>query len=187
MKTNVIIVDDFYTNPDDVRKFALSQNFDVTGNWPGSRTKTFINESTQGTIAKILEPVAGKITDWGIADGFTGSFQFATGKDRSWMHTDPHNTWAGVLYLTPNAPLSGGTGLFKRKMTNNTIQETQDELLFGTEAQDMTKWELVDRIGNLYNRLVLYRGNLWHTSLDYFGSNQDDGRLFQVFFITTEY
>jgi hypothetical protein len=51
----------------------------------------------------------------------------------------------------------------------------------------MTKWELVDRIANRYNRLVLYRSNMYHTSLDYFGKNLQDGRLFQLFFINTEY
>lgn len=187
MKTNVIIIDDFYNNPDEVRNFALSQNFDVTGNWPGIRTKSFINDSTKETIQKILQPIAGNVTDWGIGDGFTGSFQFTTAKDRSWIHTDPHNTWAGVCYLTPDAPVSGGTGLYKRKKTNSMTQIEPDEMLFGTEAQDFTKWELVDTIGNRYNRLVLYRGDIWHCSKDYFGTNQEDGRLFQLFFISTEY
>jgi hypothetical protein len=55
------------------------------------------------------------------------------------------------------------------------------------EPQDMTKWDMVDRLGNLYNRLVLYRGDTYHTSLDYFGSNAIDARLFQLFFFDTEY
>lgn len=187
MQTNLIIVDDFYNNPDEVRAFALSQNFDITGNWPGVRTKTFMNESTKEGIQKLLLPHGGKVTDWGIADGFTGSFQFTTAKDRSWIHSDPVNTWAGVIYLTPNAPLSGGTGIFKRKFTDSITQIDRDELLFGNEPQDINRWELVDRVGNRYNRLVLYRGDLWHSSLDYFGSTQEDGRLFQLFFISTEH
>ena len=36
MRQNIIIVDDFYNNPDQVREFALSQEFDVTGNYPGA-------------------------------------------------------------------------------------------------------------------------------------------------------
>ena len=34
MRTNLIVVDDFYNNVDEVREFALSQNFDVEGNYP---------------------------------------------------------------------------------------------------------------------------------------------------------
>jgi mannosyltransferase OCH1-like enzyme len=56
-----------------------------------------------------------------------------------------------------------------------------------TYSLDYTKWEMVDRIGNVYNRLILYRGDLFHVSLDYFGQNIQDGRLFQTFFFNTEY
>jgi hypothetical protein len=184
MKTNMIVVDEFYNNPNDVREFALSQEFDVTGNWPGTRTKTFINESTKETIQKILQDVSGNVTDWQANDGYTGSFQLTTSMDRSWIHADSYNTWAGVLYLTPDAPLSGGTGIFRYKKTGSMMEDGTD--LSGV-TQDMTKWELVDRVGNVYNRLVLYRGNNYHMSLDYFGKDKEDGRLFQLFFITTEY
>lgn len=54
------------------------------------------------------------------------------------------------------------------------------------DSQDLTKWELVDRIGNVFNRLVLYPGHYWHMSLDYFGSDLNSGRLFQTFFFNTE-
>jgi len=184
MKTNMIVIDEFYNNPNDVREFALAQEFDVTGNWPGNRTKTFINESTKETIQKILQDVSGNVTDWQANDGYTGCFQLTTSMDRSWIHADSYNTWAGVLYLTPDAPLSGGTGIFRYKKTGSMMEDGTD--LSGV-TQDMTKWELVDRVGNVYNRLVLYRGNNYHMSLDYFGKDKEDGRLFQLFFITTEY
>ena len=184
MKTNMIVIDEFYNNPNDVREFALAQEFDVTGNWPGTRTKTFINESTKETIQKILQDVSGNVTDWQANDGYTGCFQLTTSMDRSWIHADSYNTWAGVLYLTPDAPLSGGTGIFRYKKTGSMMEDGTD--LSGV-TQDMTKWELVDRVGNVYNRLVLYRGNNYHMSLDYFGKDKEDGRLFQLFFITTEY
>ena len=55
------------------------------------------------------------------------------------------------------------------------------------EYQDYTKWELHDVIGNKFNRLVLYRGDYFHASLDYFGDSPENGRLFQTFFFNTEY
>ena len=64
MRTNIIVTDVFYNNPDEVRKFALSQPFDVKGNFPGFRTKSFINQSTKDTISDTLFPFAGKITNW---------------------------------------------------------------------------------------------------------------------------
>jgi hypothetical protein len=54
------------------------------------------------------------------------------------------------------------------------------------DSQDMTKWEMTDRLANKFNRLVLYRGDFFHMSLDYFGQDKYDGRLFQTFFFDTE-
>jgi hypothetical protein len=53
--------------------------------------------------------------------------------------------------------------------------------------QDYTKWEMVDRVGNIFNRLIMYRADNYHVSLDYFGKDINDGRLFQVFFFNTEH
>jgi hypothetical protein len=184
VRTNLIITDDFYSNPDEVREFALNQEFDIQNNFPGKRTKTFLNESTKEGLQKMLEPFAGKVLNWNEVNGLTGSFQCTNSLDRSWIHVDNYNTWAGVCYLTPDAPVSSGTGLFKHK-ASNTMYNLNREL--DGETQDMTKWELVDRIGNLYNRLILYRADIYHTSLDYFGNSLENGRLFQVFFLNTEY
>lgn len=184
MRTNLIIIDDFYTNPNDVRDFALSQEFKVRGNFPGLRTDSFLNDSTKELIQKILEPHAGEITKWDALEGLTGSFELATSFERSWMHTDHHNTWAGILYLTPNAPFSGGTGMFLHKASGSRYEEGID---YEGETQDITKWEIVDRVGNVYNRLALYRSDMYHTSLDYFGKDKNDGRLFQLFFLTTTF
>ena len=110
-----IVIDNFYSNPDEVREFALKQEFNVTGNFPGARTAPFLNDSVKAHIEKHSVPLHGEITWLNVE--YTGAFQYATQYDRSWIHADQHNKWAGVLYLTPNAPLSGGTGLFKHKAT----------------------------------------------------------------------
>jgi hypothetical protein len=178
MRVDSIIISDFYNNVDEVRAFALSQEFSVTGNFPNLRTKSFLDDGIKQVIQKIIEPLSGKITFWG--NDYTASFQYTTAQNRSWMHTD-ETDWAGVCYLTPDAPISGGTGLFRRK------DKSQEKSVFSADYYDMTQWELVDRIGNLYNRLILYRGDLYHTSLDYFGRDIDTGRLFQTFFFNTEH
>jgi hypothetical protein len=183
MRTNVIITDDFYSNPDSVRTFALQQDFSVKGNWPGNRTDTFLTDDVKVTVQDIVRSAAGEVTDWHARPGLTGCFEIATALNRSWIHTDHHNTWAGVCYLTPNAPHTGGTGLFRHRASGATMSHELAEY----ESQDMTKWDLIDVIGNRYNRLVMYRSDLFHTSLDYFGSDLHNGRLFQLFFITTQY
>jgi hypothetical protein len=55
----------------------------------------------------------------------TGAFQLCTASDRTWIHSDCHNMWAGVCYLTPNAPLSSGTAFYMHKKTGNTSDCTK--------------------------------------------------------------
>ena len=55
-----------------------------------------------------------------------------------------------------------------------------------THSQDFTQWEVVDRIGNIFNRLILFNSKQFHMSVDYFGLNKFDARLFQVFFFNVE-
>lgn len=184
--------DNFYDNPMEVRKFALNQQFEVRGNYPGQRTVPFLTESIKKKFRDILFPFTGEITWWG--GEYTGSFQYTVATDRSWIHADSTTDWAGLIYLTPDAPLSSGTGIFRHKETgwSHFDYKRQDEPGYkesappGHHCQDYTKWEMVDRIGNVFNRLVLYRADNYHVSLDYFGKDMHDGRLFQVFFFCTE-
>ena len=213
---NLLILDNFHQKPYEVREFALKQDFNVDGNYPGHRTRSFLKdldfytgigpnpidverrgEKYQSTImqkiADVLRPIAGEITWWGEEE-YTGAFQYTTAKDRSWIHVDHITSWAGVWYLTPYAPVSSGTGLFKHKLTGWTtepyfddgnVNQTLKDLIY-SDSWDMTKWDMQAMVGNIFNRLVLYRANQWHQSLDYFGRTKDDGRLFMTFFFNTE-
>ena len=186
MQVTSLTIDNFYGNVDGVRAFALAQPFDVKGNYPGSRTKTYVTQDVKDAIRGIMWSIGGEITNWFEQDGLTGSFQIATAIDRTWIHSDNFNTWAGVCYLTPDAPLSSGTALYRHRATGRTRPlSREDKTVY--EGYDYTKWEQVDKVGNVYNRLILYRGDLFHASLDYFGDNLQNGRLFQVFFFDTAF
>ena len=181
MNLELMVIDNFYTNPDGVRSFALQQSFDVKGNFPGARTKPYITDDVKNAIQHWMY-FAGKVTNWFEDSGYTGSFQIATASDRTWIHSDHYNMWAGVCYLTPDAPYTSGTALYRHKSTG-LHRRTENDL---GEGYDYTKWDQFDTIGNKYNRLIIYRGDLFHASLDYFGHDLFTGRLFQTFFFNTE-
>jgi hypothetical protein len=195
MKTNLIIVDDFYgIDPMIPRNFALSQEFSEYGNYPGQRTRSFHYDDLKRSIQDIVWSAGGKITQFEELQ-YNAAFQYTTAKDSSWIHADQTTMWAGVCYLTPDAPLSSGTGLFKHKETglygaaydeNGDYDKEIMDIIY-RDSRDMSKWDMVDMVSNKFNRLVLYRGDLFHTSLDYFGTDKNDGRLFQTFFFNTEY
>jgi hypothetical protein len=196
----LIVVDNFYNNAQKTRDFILTQEFSVKGNFPGQRTISYANEHLKNIIQSYVGPFGGKITEFPITStleldktgdksNYNGSFQYTTARERSWVHTDSWNNWAGVLFLTPNAPISSGTA-FYRFMNGEYTEE--DVKLLGTKeqsdrfSQDLTKWELVDTVGNVFNRLVLFNSKRFHMSMDYFGDNKENSRLFQVFFFSTE-
>jgi len=195
MRTNLIITDNFYQDPDEIRDFALQQDFGVKGNYPGQRTIPYHSwPGLKEGIQKIVYNAAGNITWW--ESEYTTNFQYTTKHDSSWIHPDYTTMWAGVCYLTPNAPVSGGTGLFRHKETGLEYPprlengKMDDEWLnehCWPHSRDFSKWDMTAMVGNIYNRLVLYRGDLFHSSLDYFGEGLEDGRLFQTFFFNTEY
>ena len=194
---SLIIVDNFYNNAPDVRKYILTQEFSVKGNYPGQRTISYATEDLKNVIQKYVEPFAGKITQFPIpkldnSDATTiynGAFQCTLARDRSWIHSDKWNNWAGVLFLTPDAPLTAGTAFYK--FIDGAMSQEDTDLLKNQElvdrfTQDLTKWELVDRAGNIFNRLILFNSHNYHMSMDYFGDTKENGRLFQVFFFSTE-
>lgn len=193
----LIIIDNFYNNPYDTRNYVLTQEFLVRGNYPGQRTISHASNYLKDIIQKYVEPFGEKIIDFPIpkADGsdagkiYNGSFQFTTSRDRSWVHIDGYNNWAGVLYLTPDAPLSSGTSFYK--FYDGSTCKKDIEILENKEetnkySQDLTKWEKVDQVGNIFNRLILFNSHRFHMSMDYFGDTKENGRLFQVFFFSTE-
>lgn len=187
---NLLVIDNFYTNAMETRNFILTQEFSVKGNYPGQRTVSYATQEIKNMIEGYISSFTGKIVDWPEGgENYNGSYQYTTSRDRTWIHTDSHNNWAGVLYLTPNAPVTSGTGIYRFKDGTRFEEEKKirnNDKQLNELSQDYTKWELVDQVGNIFNRLVLFNSKQFHASLDYFGTNKENGRLFQVFFFTTE-
>lgn len=162
MDVNTIIVDNFLERPDLVRKSALALNFYERGEFPGLRSDR-ADEGYEQYIKEKLEQILNKKIKSFLLDSFR--FQICTENETTWIHKDP-TEYAAVLYLTPNAPVQSGTGIYSGEEGN---------------------WVLVTAMGNVYNRLVIYKGNLYHQSMmSGFGNSVDTGRLTQVFFFEVE-
>lgn len=178
----MIVVDNFINNPIGTRHFALQQPFTTKGNFPGKRTKSFADETWIPYLEKYL-PNEEKIT-WFDTHPFSynGAFQICTENDgNSWIHADCTD-WAAVLFLTPGAPAESGLSLFRHK-ASNTMEDTVNDVKFN--PYDTEEWELTGFAGNVFNRLVMFRGRQFHKASAYFGQNNEEGRLFQVFFFNT--
>ena len=181
---NSIVIDNVYLNPEIVREYAVD-SYDYSYKYPyGRRTNTaYRNNITKNW----LEKYSGKIKFFNLCDN--GTFLFTNPiENGKWVHTDEMSTWAGVLYLNPNAPIECGTGLYEYyKGGVRYREEAREQFLVDDIHNDRTneeKWKYVNRFGNIYNRLILYKTNNFHKMVKHFGNTRHDCRLVQTFFFT---
>lgn len=189
-KKSAWIVDDFYTNPDKVRDFALEQDY-----LEGGLGRGFIGRRTHkqflfhGLKEKFEDIMSKRITQW-EEHGMNGRFQIAWSGEPLVYHCDSQK-WAGMLYLTPNAPYQCGTTLYAHKQTRaRTYYDEGWDAAWkdvpGDCHLDGTPFEPVDVLGNVYNRLVIFDASCIHSASQYFGTVKENARLWQMFFFDTE-
>lgn len=194
-----LTVDNFLPYPNVVRSWALSNYFynseefskriGSNTSWPGIRTDHVmdLDESYANTILNQVSEIARK-SFYNAPLSIRSYFQICQKSDGdSWIHQDNDVDIAAILYLSPNAPISAGTSLYK---CNDYSAWSQLDIQSMKQINRIEKKELyeklftqVDVFGNVYNRLVMYRGDVFHKSNDYFGSTKEDSRLTQVFFL----
>jgi hypothetical protein len=176
----IFVVDNFYSDPYAVREYALQQEFKADLRYyKGKRTdeKFFI----PGT-RKVFETIIGQQINIWDEYGMNGVFQTCNSEDPLVYHTDLQE-WAGMVYLTPNAPFECGTSMYAHKETKaRHVSDPGIEVAFNGGYYDKSKFELVDVIGNVFNRLVIFNGKCIHAASEYFGQTIEDSRLFHMFF-----
>jgi len=179
-----VVVDNFYEHVDLIRRDALKLNFVNHPDYhKGKRTEeVFRFKGLKESFEQIL---GNKIKNWENY-GVNGCFQSCIGGDQLVYHYDTQE-YAGILFLTPNAPPNTGTSFYRSKYTFKRKVEQKDvENTFKTGFLDSTQFDLVDIVGNVYNRLVLFDAQLIHAASNYFGDSLENGRLFQLFFFDLE-
>jgi len=186
-QTNIpsfIVVDDFYEHPNKVREFALKQTFEKHAQYhKGERTN--LTYKFPGIKERFEQILGHKIKNWHNY-GVNGCFQFCVSEEKLVYHIDSQQ-YAGILYLTPDAPPNCGTSFFRSKNTKKSkVDYNEHGVVFKTGFYDSTQFDLVDEVGNKYNRLVLFDAQMIHAASCYFGSDKENSRLFQMFFFDLE-
>jgi hypothetical protein len=174
------VVDNFYEDPYAVRDFALGQYYFDDEGYLGMRTrKQFFFD---GVKERFEEIIGQPIVDW-ENQGMCGRFQTCKAGTPLVYHCDAQK-WAGMVYLTPDAPPECGTTFFRHKQTK--IRHHDDGNILDAFNQqtflDKTPYEEVDKVGNVFNRLVIFDGGLIHSASEYFGWDIPSSRLFHMYF-----
>jgi hypothetical protein len=181
---SVVVVDDVYADPHAVRAFALSQEFRAHPEYHrGERTEqTFLFPGIKELFERALLGRRICEKDW-HAMGTNGCFQWCKAGDSIVYHADMQQM-AGVIFLTPDAPPECGTSLFRSRGPCHARRAAPG--VFDGGFLDASRFERVDAVGNVFNRLVLFDAQLLHAASQYFGTDATNGRLFQMFFFNLE-
>lgn len=176
----LFVVDNFYSNPDEIRNYALTQvQYEQDNRWyKGLRSTTVYRP--EGMKEAFEHIIGQKIIDF--ESGYNGVFQLMMSSDPQVYHYDTQR-WAGMIYLTPNAPIESGTRLHKsRKNFTRHRDDVGADDAFRGDFYDSTQFDVADSAANIYNRLVIMDAGCFHSAGPYFGNTMETGRLTHLFF-----
>ncbi|MEI8050640.1 MAG: DUF6445 family protein [Actinomycetes bacterium] len=196
----VLVVDDFLKNPDEVREIALSQTYVARPEYfKGLRTdERFLWPNLREEFSRLLGL---EVTDW-LKHEANGVFQQTMMGDSLVWHSDRQD-YAAAIYLNPDGPPSGGTSFWRDKRWGcrrfpdqaKEIQRIADPAVLAEANTKMREpenlsspenWELIESVAGLYNRLVIWDAKLVHSATSYEGFTAADQpgsqRLVQLFF-----
>jgi Family of unknown function (DUF6445) len=200
---DLIAVDDFFYDPDEVRALALAQEY-------GSDLRYFKGlRSTQRFLWPHLREEFGRllgrpVSEW-LGHNANGIFQQTSHQDPLVWHHDTQQ-YAAAIYLTPDAPPGSGTSFWRdrtygcrrspshpleqrRLGTPEAIKAAEEVVYDSYNVEHLDNWELVESIAGLYNRLVIWDARLLHSATSYVDFSEDGAaasRLVQLFFFDAE-
>jgi len=168
-----LVLDNFFENPSDIREYALSLEYNKRNQnqyFEGIRTnnlKILNNEFYNSVCKKIIQIYYSKDINEFDANLFFHQTSQEDELDSQWIndkvHRDIESIVAGIVYLSPNAPIECGTRTYVN--VNNTF------------VPDII-------MGNVYNRLILYPAKNFHSASNFFGKVKNkDNRLVLLFFL----
>lgn len=200
MLKQLIVVDDFLSDPAAARAAALSLEYPVRdggSNYPG-------RNSVQRIDIPDLESVVSEIIGHRVVGSTYGghrkcrlALEKDDGTNLGGVHIDSAAHWSCILFLTLPEHCQGGTRFFKHKrLGTDRAPLSQSELrqqgfdnplavhsdLLLHDSNDETKWEELMTVPMRFNRLILFRPWLWHTAGISFGDRPENGRLVYLLF-----
>ena len=203
MKNKLIVVEDFFDDPDSVRRIALdtinSLNCnglnDIGYHYPGHRSGHISD-----CAPHIFEELKSKVEFHTRVkfSFFKGYFHMTNGSHGCGsVHYDRYDL-AGVVYLNEFYPQNTGTKVVKSLVPG--IRELPELLVNFVEAHQTKDYDIVQNQAKLkkelnkkyykdsivvhgeYNRLVVYDGRMLHSPDNYFGFNLYNSRMTIAFF-----
>ena len=183
----LIVVDDFYRYPDKILQLAKEAEYMKDDRYfKGHRTKeNFLFPYVKEEFERLLQM---EITDW-MQQPANGVFQQTTAADPLVWHSDQQD-YAAAVYLTDNDRTGAGTSFWKHTdhlCRRPSASPAVNEILYSDyNLTHPDNWELVDKVGSVFNRLVIWDAKLIHSASGYGGFGIHDPRIVQLFFFSVK-
>lgn len=183
---DIIVVDNFYENPDAVRSLALQVPYLDSKKLPARFNGT---ESKKGYFSKSLveklESLLGRKIAVNSKNYSFGVFSLITDEDKEnqSIHVDSVE-WVGLIYLNLPDECSGGTSFFRHLITGaSTFINEQKSNLELSDAYNLDKWIEWRTVEMKFNRLVLFQANKYfHSAKTFSCFTKNQPRITQRFF-----
>ena len=181
-KPSILVVDGFYKDPLSVASVALNMDFEEDERYyKGLRSKEhFLRPYVKEEFERLLGGVT--IVDW-LNQPYNGKFQITDSNCPLVWHSDSQE-YAAAIYLTEDADQMGTSFWKDKKYGYRRPPETAElckEVYSEYNILHPDNWELVDKVGGVFNRLVVWDAKMIHSASMY----SDKRRLVQLFFFTT--
>jgi len=205
VKTPITILDNFFDNPDKIRDYALSLEYEKNplGHWPGERSKQ-LHKINQPLFDEICRRVMSMYFD---LDQLTSEIRWEADLtfqkiDKSytsgWVHTDGNTVITAIVYLNKNPKINSGTSIYKLKddvLIPKTTEFTKykhdsykgvidinDNTVKNKRLENNNQYVEVVKVHNEYNRILAFYGGLEHSAQDFFGNEDEEPRLTLIMF-----
>jgi len=190
-KYSLIVIDDFYDDPDSIRELALALPFEkrADARYPGTEAIS-VDTNWESVIQRIQKLVPEPCQYKNIKNFYypQGKFHLALQGDHCTRNVGVHTDlarWSAVIYLSKEYNPEGGTQWY-RHIETGAIEDNENFLNYcfsGMEngsldnireavmniSKNMSQWEKIQSIAMRYNRLVLFRADQFHANNVLFG------------------
>jgi hypothetical protein len=212
-RQSIIVIENFYSDPDAVRDYAFTQQwydpYAVSNKWRTTWWKGH-NECPFKSSASLIGCLQDAVGEHIDMQHWQNPFPL-TEDGRAAANSREVNSclWNCSLHVKHDSGLTFGKGIHNHVIDKwncvgiegwaGLLYLNRDAPLDGglhlwqhtnpkRQYEWMSggdNWRFLDKFANLFNRLILVRGGIPHSGTDGWGSELHDGRMFQTFFFKT--
>lgn len=198
----ITCVDNFFENPNQIRDFALAQEFFYApdGAYPGKRTKTLYDIDTvffdkfSQKLFSLFYNFQKTDVRWIVDARFQLIEPYTRDElNEGWVHVDFTAVMSGVIYLTPFADKESGTVICKlkdgeifdysqqEKRNFNLGKFSDNDKYIDFLQKNNNKFEDTIHFFNQFNRMISFDSTTFHKVQNF--NTQGNTRLTLVFFV----